>query len=127
MENSSEKWKKFEHHLLREPFWKYSRPKISYFIFNKINSKSKSIIEINRIVQNRLDSKWKGFIQVYTDGSKQEDKSTGAAFFIDNLDVCKYFKLSSICILRAELIAFIMGHITTQLNCIYNGSNNNTA
>ena len=92
----------------REPFWHYSSPYISYYIFNKINKKRDSNLVINNIVRERLDNRWKGFLQIYTDGSKLDDNRTGAAFYVHDLGISKFYSLSPISILRAELTAIIM-------------------
>ena len=64
--------------------------------------------EIKSIVLDGIKNTWNGFLHIYTDGSKLEDGRTGAAFFVPHYDVLKNFRLSDICIMRAELVAILM-------------------
>ena len=94
--------------VLREPFWWYSKPNISYHIHTIINNKRNSVPDMKNCVLERIYTTWKGYLKIYTDGSKQEDKSTGSAFYIPELGISKCYRISSINIMRAELTAIVM-------------------
>ena len=59
-------------------------------------------------VLERIHTRWKGYLKIYTDGSKLEDKSTGSGFYIPELGITRSYKLSSINIMRAQLVAIVM-------------------
>lgn len=93
-----------------QPFWHYKCPNISYYVYNKINKMKDSEYKIRNCVLERIATKWNGYLKIYTDGSKQDDgeKSTGAAFYIADINIRKFYRLSTICIMRAELVAILL-------------------
>lgn len=97
-----------ENGTLIEPFWHYSHPCVSYYIHNKISKKQHLEHEIKTCALARIYTRWKGYLKIYTDGSKQDDEGTGAAFFVQEVNVKKSFRLSPVSIMRAELVAIIM-------------------
>lgn len=98
----------FQDSILKEPFWCLTKPNISYFHTDKFNKKQDLSFQIRNLIMERIACHWKGFLKIYTDGSKQDDKSTGAAFYIPDLGIKKSFRLTSVNIMRAELVAILL-------------------
>ena len=68
------------------------------------------------IALESIHKTWKGYLHIYTDGSKLEDGRTGAAFYVCQYKVTKHFRTSHICIMRAELVAILMALIWLNAN-----------
>ena len=98
----------FKDSILIEPFWTLSRPNISYYNCMQISKKQDLSAHIKNVIMERISCSWKGFLKIYTDGSKQEDRRAGAAFYVSELGVKKSFRLSTVCIMRAELVAILL-------------------
>ena len=94
--------------LPKIPEWRLIRPRVSLELHEKISKKVMSNDEMKLIALESIYTTWKGYLHVYTDGSKLEAGRTGAAFYISHYNVMKEFRTSDICIMRAELIAILM-------------------
>lgn len=94
--------------LPKIPEWRLARPQVSFEHHGKVQKKEMPPFEIKSIVLDSIGNSWNGFLHIYTDGSKLEDGKTGAAFYVSHYNVVKFFRLSHVCIMRAELVAILM-------------------
>ena len=94
--------------LSRLPEWQLIRPRVTFELHEKIVKKEMQNDEMKLIALESIHKTWKGYLHIYTDGSKLEDGRTGAAFYVCQYKVTKHFRTSHICIMRAELVAILM-------------------
>ena len=90
------------------PEWRLTRPQVSLENQRKIHKKEMLEVEMKSIALDSIGIVWNGYLHVYTDGSKLEDGRTGAAFYVSQYHVVQNFRISQVCIMRAELIAILM-------------------
>ena len=100
-----EKWNSCQS---KYPFWHLPTPRVSFIVHTKMNKKSNNHHDLKDCSLEVISTLYADHLQIYTDGSKQSNDSTGAAFYIPELNIKKYAKISPISIARAELSAIIL-------------------
>ena len=93
---------------LKIPFWHLPKPMVYQHVHERLNKKNNSSSELKEYTLDILQTKYKDHLKVYTDGSKQEDGSTAAAFFIPEFDISRFARMSAISIMKAELAAIVL-------------------
>ena len=106
--NTSMKIEKWNSCQSKYPFWHLPTPRVSFIVHTKMNKKSNNHHDLKDCSLEVISTLYADHLQIYTDGSKQSDESTGAAFYIPELNIKKYAKISPISIARAELTAIIL-------------------
>ena len=89
------------------PSWELQRPMFDIEYTDIVKEDNSHLL--TSTVKSHLDSKYSHHLKIYTDGSKLENRETGAAFLIPDLKVEKYYYLGKDrSIFTAELVAILM-------------------
>ena len=105
---SYENIEKFENCCPKYPFWHYPKPKVSWNIHERLSKKYDSHFDLKDYSLETIYTRYPDHLKVFTDGSKHFNDGTGAAFYIPEFNIRKYYRLSPISILRAELTAIVL-------------------
>jgi ribonuclease HI len=90
--------------LTESPPWTLSKPEITTSFSTHTKSTNPNLLI--SLAKERLDSEYKDFIKVYTDGSKLDNGNVGCAYVIPEQDIQKKFRLNNgVSIFTAEVIA----------------------